>query len=81
MSRKQKEALLARLRQAERQGLEVKFPGSEIPIAYQYRKDIPGFVNDILHISPRPTQKQMMKELVEHKRICIRSPRGYGKTA
>lgn len=81
MSRKQKESLLAKLRQAESQGLKVKFPGSEIPVAYQYRKDIPGFCSEILHIDPRPTQKRMMRELVDHKRICIRSPRGYGKTA
>ncbi|MBA3868597.1 MAG: hypothetical protein H0X30_05550 [Anaerolineae bacterium] len=39
------------------------------------------FVRDVLLAEPAPYQEHILRELVIHKRVCVRGPHGLGKTA
>jgi len=49
--------------------------------ALKYKDNIPLFVEEILNVTPRATQERILNLLTDVHRVCVRSPRGYGKTA
>lgn len=61
--------------------MELPTTGLKKKTASEYEFDIPGFVENILGAIPRPTQARILDLLIKHHRVCVRSPRGYGKTA
>lgn len=46
----------------------------------RYRGDPAAFAREVLHMQLAPYQEEVLRKLIEHKRVCFRGPHGAGKS-